>query len=78
MASGTEVTLTVVRDGKALDVPVTLATKTEDATSNEQGSDGTTPGQGSDGTAPGQGTLPGSESPNNVPDFSDLFPGQNG
>lgn len=81
MASGTEVTLTVVRDGKALDVPVTLATKTEDATSNEQGSDGTTPGQGSDGTLPGQdsgGTLPGSESPNNVPDFSDLFPGQNG
>lgn len=82
MASGTEVTLTVVRDGKALDVPVTLATKTEDATSNEPGSDGstdgTTPGQGSDGTFPGEGTLPGSESPNNVPDFSDLFPGQNG
>lgn len=81
LASGTEVTLTVIRDGKSIDVPVTLATKTEDATSNEQGSDGsgdsgsTLPGES---TQPGQGTLPGSESPNNIPDFSDLFPGQNG
>lgn len=79
MPSGTEVTLTVVRDGEALDVPVTLATKTEDATSNEQepggSTDGTQPGQG---TQPGEGTLPGSESPDNIPDFSDLFPGQNG
>lgn len=84
MASGTEVTLTVVRDGKAIDVKVTLATKTEEATSNDEGSSGSSGSNGSDGssdgqsTQPGQGTLPGSDSPNNIPDFSDLFPGQNG
>lgn len=75
LASGTEVTLTVIRDGKSIDVPVTLATKTEDATSNDQGSDGS---GDSGSTLPGQGTLPGSESPGNIPDLGDLFPGQNG
>jgi putative serine protease PepD len=34
MASGTQATLTVVRDGKAIDVKVTLATKTETAPSS--------------------------------------------
>ncbi|ACZ20690.1 trypsin-like serine protease with C-terminal PDZ domain [Sanguibacter keddieii DSM 10542] len=84
LTTGTEVTLTVVRDGKALDVPVTLATRTEEATSNDEdpgSTDGTAPDQGTfpgQGDQPGEATQPGSESPNNVPDLSDLFPGQNG
>lgn len=35
MASGTQATLTIVRDGKAIDVKVTLATKTEAAASSD-------------------------------------------
>lgn len=65
LPADTEVTLTVVRDGEALDVPVTLATKPEDATS-------TTP-------TPQPSTDPGAgrgapDSPSTVPDLDGLFP----
>jgi len=53
LASGDDAKLTIVRDGKALDVTVTLATR-EDTTSSQSTPDQTTPGDGS-----GQGTLPG-------------------
>lgn len=67
LPADTEVTLTVVRDGEALDVTVTLATKPEDATS-------TTP-------APEESTDPGTgrgapDSPSTIPDLGGLFPGQ--
>ena len=67
LPADTEVTLTLVRDGEALDVTVTLATKPEDATS-------TTP-------TPQESTDPGTgrgapDSPSTIPDLDGLFPGQ--
>ncbi|RHA43686.1 S1C family serine protease [Cellulomonas rhizosphaerae] len=61
LASGDDAKLTIVRDGKAIDVTVTLATR-EDTTSSQSTPDQTTPGDGSDqGTLPGDGSgqLPG-------------------
>ena len=85
LPADTEVTLTVVRDGKALDVTATLVTKAEEATSNSDGSgqsgsgqDGSGQsgsGQGGFGSGRGQG---GSDSPNNIPDLGQLFPGRQG
>jgi putative serine protease PepD len=75
LPSGHEVTLTVVRDGKALDVQVTLATKTE-TTTQSGNSDGSS-GSGQQDPSQDQ-SVPGSDNPRNIPGFPDLLPGQNG
>lgn len=83
LPADTEVTLTVVRDGKALDVKATLTAKVEDTTSNSDGSSGSSgsgqsgSGQGGSGQG-GSGTLPGSDDPSGIPDLGQLFPGQQG
>ncbi|MBU4335435.1 MAG: trypsin-like peptidase domain-containing protein, partial [Actinobacteria bacterium] len=46
MSAGDTVTLTLVRDGKALEVDATLAAKTEDATSNPESTPSPTQGSG--------------------------------
>ena len=77
LPADTEVTLTVVRDGKALDVKATLVTKAEDAQSNpgsDQGGSGQS-GSGQKGSSRGQS---GSDSPSNIPDLGQLFPGRQG
>ncbi|WP_448062098.1 trypsin-like peptidase domain-containing protein [Cellulomonas hominis] len=60
-AAGSDATLTVVRDGKSLDVDVTLATRVEDAAaapedSSGQPGSGSSGDQGSDGSQPGNGS----------------------
>lgn len=56
MASGDDVTLTVVRDGKAIDVDVTLATRVENPPAD----------QGSQGGQQGPGDLPGGLTPDDL------------
>ncbi|MET4224161.1 S1C family serine protease [Oerskovia enterophila] len=91
-ATGDVVKLTVVRDGKAIDVDVTLAAKpTEESTgsgsSSDQGSGGSgdqgSGDQGGSGRLPDSGQVPGNgqegsdqTSPNNVPNPFDWFNGQ--
>jgi len=78
LASGDEAKLTIVRDGKALDVTVTLATREDTSSAQSTVPDQTTPGDGSgQGTVPGdgsdQGTVPGDGSEQTTPgDGSDL------
>ncbi|MBI9113958.1 S1C family serine protease [Sanguibacter suaedae] len=67
-SADTEVTLTITRDDEALDVPVTLATKVEEATSNEGSTD-----DGSSGGFPGRS---GSDDPGAIPDLGQLLPGR--
>ncbi|MBD5785554.1 trypsin-like peptidase domain-containing protein [Cellulosimicrobium terreum] len=84
--AGQESTVTVVRDGSAQDLTVTLATKPADDTTGSQGSQdgqGQLPDQDSQD---GQGQLPGQEDgsqgdqtdPGNVPNPFDWFFGGNG
>lgn len=85
LPADTEVTLTVVRDGEALDVEATLVTKAEEAQSNSgqdgSGQDGSgqsgsgQSGSGQGGFGSGRG---GSDSPSAIPDLGQLFPGQRG
>ncbi|MFJ4107583.1 S1C family serine protease [Oerskovia enterophila] len=83
-ATGDVVKLTVVRDGKAIDVDVTLAAKpTEESTGSGSGSDQGSSGQDGSGQLPGSGQVPGDgqdgsdqTSPNNVPNPFDWFNGQ--
>ncbi len=83
-ATGDVVKLTVVRDGKAIDVDVTLAAKpTEEPTGSGSGSDQRSGDQGGSGQVPGEGQggrsgQDGSDqtSPNNVPNPFDWFNGQ--
>ena len=83
LPADTDVSLTVVRDGKALDVTATLVTKAEDATSNSDGSGQSGSGQsgsgqsGQSGSGSGRGQS-GSDSPSNIPDLGQLFPGRQG
>ncbi|GHS85607.1 peptidase [Actinomycetota bacterium] len=60
-AAGSDATLTVVRDGKSLDVDVTLATRVEDAAAAPEDSSGQ-PGSGSSGDQGSDGSQPGSGS----------------
>ncbi len=62
MTSGQQTTLTVVRNGKALEVKVTLATKQETATQSNSGSSSS----GSSGSGSGSSSTPGSLSPNQL------------
>mgnify|MGYP001507822943 CR=1 FL=1 len=61
-AAGAESKLTVVRDGKTLELDVTLATRPADDETTGQGSQdgqGQTPGQDGQGQLPGQGVVGG-------------------
>lgn len=77
LPANTEVTLTVVRDGKALDVKATLVTKAEEAQSNSDSSSGSSGQSGSGQSGSGRGQS-GSDSPSAIPDLGQLFPGQQG
>lgn len=76
LPSGADVTLTVVRDGESVDVSVTLATKTDDATTNPDPQRGSGGSSGTpDGSSGGSGDRPGSDGPSGIPDLRHLFPG---
>ncbi|QJW37654.1 S1C family serine protease [Cellulosimicrobium protaetiae] len=91
-AAGAESTLTVVRDGKALDLDVTLATRPADDETTGQGSQGggqdgqgQLPGQDDQGQLPEQGEQGGEQGqqpdptdPGNVPNPFDWFFGGQG
>ncbi|MBD8079498.1 S1C family serine protease [Cellulosimicrobium arenosum] len=89
--AGQESTLTVVRDGSAQDLKVTLATKPADDTTGSQGSDGSQDGQGQlpgqqgqqgqqgeQGQDGQQGEQTDPSDPGNVPDPFDWFFGGQG
>ncbi|MBO3094270.1 trypsin-like peptidase domain-containing protein [Cellulomonas dongxiuzhuiae] len=67
MASGDDATLTVVRDGRAIELDVTLATRPDDAATGQQPGQGDQgqgdQGQGGQGQDDGQGTMPGGMTP---------------
>ncbi|WP_225215562.1 S1C family serine protease [Cellulomonas avistercoris] len=67
MASGDDATLTVVRDGKAIELDVTLATRPDDTSTGQQPGQGDQgqgdQGQGDQGQDDGQGTMPGGMTP---------------
>ncbi|WP_353707758.1 trypsin-like peptidase domain-containing protein [Cellulosimicrobium sp. ES-005] len=91
-AAGAKSTLTVVRDGKTLDLDVTLATRPADDETTGQGSQGgqgQLPGQDGQGQLPGQGDQGGEQGgdqgqqtdptdPGNVPNPFDWFFGGQG
>ena len=77
LPADTEVTLTVVRDGEALDVTATLVAKAEDTTSNSGSDDSGQSDSGQSGSDE-NGSRPGSDSPSGIPDLGQLFPGQQG